>query len=224
MKFTQISGLLCMVVLALSSGCAQNTGKVGGGQAALSADHWTPLFNGRDLTGWEPSGGAVFKVEDKCIVGTQGPKFAPGDLFTTDNYADFELLVTYRVVWPANTGVWFRYQNDRKAYQADILEWPKPVAYSGTLYAPGKMFLAANLDKTLEHHDGWNTMRVVARGDHLQIWLNGKQTADVHDKDIPDGRIGFQVHPGEQFGKMKIIVREAKIRLPSGVQGQSLQK
>jgi hypothetical protein len=209
-----LASLPCAIAILLSSGCAQLTGKVGGGQQALSSHGWTPLFNGRDLTGWETSGGAIFKVEDGCIVGTQGANFAPGDLFTTDAYSDFELLVTYRVVWPANSGVWFRYVDANKAYQADILEWKNPVAYSGSLYAPGKMFLAINGDKELEKRDGWNTIRIVAQGDHLQIWLNGKQTADVHDKDIASGRIGLQIHPGEQFGPMKITVREAKIRLP----------
>jgi hypothetical protein len=51
-------------------------------------------------------------------------------------------------------------------------------------------------------------MKVQAQGDHSQIWLNGKQAADVHDKTTDSGKIGFQVHPGAEFGPMKIVVRE----------------
>jgi hypothetical protein len=51
-------------------------------------------------------------------------------------------------------------------------------------------------------------MKVQAQGDHIQIWLNGKQVADVHDKTTDSGKIGFQVHPGAEFGPMKIVVRE----------------
>ena len=74
------------------------------------------------------------------------------------------------------------------------------------------MFLAINTDTTLENRDGWNTIKVRAEGDHLQVWLNGQQTADVHDTTSDSGKIGFQVHPGAEFGPMKIIVREVLIK------------
>jgi hypothetical protein len=175
-------------------------------------DEWAPLFNGKDLSGWKPDGNAAWAVEQGCLVGKQGPNNAPGDLFTTEEFSDFELVVEYKIQWPANSGVWFRYQSPEKAYQADILEYKKPVAYSGTLYCPGKMFLAANTDPKIEKKDDWNTMKVRAQGDHLVITLNDKVTADVHDSSYAKGRIGFQVHPGEEFKDMKITVRKIALR------------
>lgn len=201
-------------ILLAALGCSQSTRPVGGGQEQLTQDRWTPLFNGRDLTGWEAVGDAAWSVQDGMLVGTQGENNAPGDLLTVDTYSDFVLLVTYRVEWPANTGVWFRYQSPGQAYQADILEYPNPVAYSGTLYCPGKLFLAINSDPSLVNRKGFNTMKVQAQGDRLQIWLNDHQVADVRDGSSDRGRIGFQVHAGQEFGAMKILVREARIRLP----------
>jgi hypothetical protein len=161
----------------------------------------TNLFNGKDLTGWEATGKARWVVENGLLVATQ-------------SFRDFEVTVTYRAEWPCNSGVWFRFQNPGLAYQADILEYKKPVAYSGSLYCPGYsgLFLAANTDPTLENHTGWNTMRIRAQGDHLQIWLNGHQTADVHDTRSDSGKIGFQVHPGAEFAPMKIVVREVLLK------------
>ncbi len=173
---------------------------------------WIPLFNGKDLTGWEPAGNAKWAVENGTLVGTQGDDYAPGDLLTDKSYKDFLLTVTYRVEWPCNSGVWFRYQSAEKAYQADILEYKNPECYSGTLYCSGKMFLAMNTDKDLVDRDGWNTISVRADGDHLQVWLNARQVADVHDDTSDSGRIGFQVHPGQVFGPMKIVVREAMLQ------------
>jgi hypothetical protein len=170
------------------------------------------LFDGKTLTGWQAVGNAVWKVEDGAIVGTQDAQRRAGDLVTEKDYGDFELEVTYKVVWPANSGIWFRW-NDHKGYQFDILEWPNPVAYSGTLYCDGKMFLARQLDKSLENHDGWNHARISAVGDHLQLWLNGKKTADVHDSTYQRGKIGFQIHPGDQFKDMKILIRDVRIRV-----------
>jgi len=201
----------CMVGLILSMGCrkgVEGEKKAGGRPEA----EFIQIFNGKDLTGWETSGGARWVVENGVLVGTQGENNAPGDLFTKDTYKDFLVTVTYRVEWPCNTGVWFRYQSPKKAYQADILEYKKPECYSGTLYCPGKMFLAMNTDKTLVNREGWNTIKVRAEGDHIQIWINDHQVADVHDQTTDSGKIGFQVHPGEEFGPMKIMVREILLK------------
>lgn len=201
----------CMLVLILSTGCHKG---VEGEKTVAGRPEagFIQLFNGRDLTGWETSGGARWVVEDGLLIGTQGENNAPGDLFTKQTYKNFVANLTYRVEWPCNSGLWFRYQSPKKAYQADILEYKKPVCYSGTLYCPGKMFLAMNEDKTLVDRDGWNTIKVRAEGEHLQIWINGHKVADVDDDTTDSGRIGFQVHPGEQFGPMKIIVRELLLK------------
>ena len=182
------------------------------GTKASGGQEWTPLFNGKDLTGWRPEGKAVWTVDGGCLVGVQGPNAAPGDLFTEKEFGDFDLRVTYRIQWPANSGVWFRYQAPDKAYQADILEYKDPVAYSGTLYCPGKMFLAVNKDPSIVKKDDWNTVLIRAQGDHLVITLNDVVTADVHDGSLATGKIGFQVHPGDEFKTMKITVREIVIR------------
>ena len=203
--------IACMVIFILSSGCkkaAENDkAAVDQNKAGL-----VRIFNGKDLTSWKATGGAKWTVEDGTIVGTQGENNAPGDLLTEEAYKDFLLTVTYRVEWPCNSGIWFRYQSASKAYQADILEYKKPECYSGTLYCPGKLFLSMNTDKALVYRDGWNTMSVRAEGDHIQIWLNGRQVADVHDDTSDSGHIGFQVHAGDVFGPMKIIVREVLLK------------
>ena len=178
----------------------------------MKLDGFRTMFNGKDLTGWEISGKCKWWVEDGQLIGTQGNNFAPGDLFTKQSYDDFELNVVYCVEWPCNTGVWFRYQSPSQAYQADILEHKNPVAFSGTLYCPGKMFLAANEDKILVDRQGWNTIHIRAKGDHVQTWINSHKIADVHDNTTNTGKIGFQIHPGDQFGKMKVVIKKIMLK------------
>ena len=170
------------------------------------------LFNGEDLSGWVATGNATWTVEDGCLVGRQGPEGAAGDLFTEEEYGDFDLTVTFKMHWPGNSGVWFRYQAPDKAYQADILEYTNPVCYAGTLYCPGKMFLSMNEDPDLVNRESWNTLTIRAQGDHLVIALNGVVTGDVHEDSFATGKIGFQVHAGDAFKDMAIIVREVNIR------------
>ena len=201
--------VVCSCILMWLTGCGEDLTSPGTAQYKVGFEK---LFNGRDLTGWEKDGNAKWFVEDGTLVGTQGENNAPGDLFTQDTYRDFLLTVTYRAEWPCNSGLWFRYQSPQTAYQADILEYKNPECYSGTLYCPGKMFLAMNTDKTIVDREGWNTIKVRAEGDHIQIWMNGHQVADVHDDTTDSGKIGFQVHAGDEFGQMKIVVREILIK------------
>jgi hypothetical protein len=167
---------------------------------------WAPLFNGKDTEGWKAQGSAVFKVEDGCLLGTQTDGKG-GDLFTTAEYDNFELRFTYKVGWPANSGVWFRTD-----YQYDILKYKNPVAFSGSLYCSAKMFLTRNENEKLEDRDGWNEGQVYANGDHVILWLNGVKTGDCHDATFKKGKVGLQVHPGDEFKGMKIIVKNIEIR------------
>lgn len=173
---------------------------------------WTPLFNGRDLDGWRVEGKARFTVEDGLMVGRQGPGGEAGDLLSTSSFDDFELEVTWAMDWPGNSGVWFRYQEPERSYQADILEWKDPVCWSGSLYRPGKMFVALNEDPSIVRRNGWNTFLVRAEGQRLVVHLNGRRVADVRDDLSMRGRIGFQVHAGAPFAKMAIRVADVRVR------------
>ncbi len=194
--------------------CAADSGSGETGAAA-----WTPLLNGKDLDGWKkPTGQAIFTVENGALVGTQTTGKG-GDLFTEKEYDNFELRFTYKVVWPANSGVWFRGK-----YQFDILKYKNPVAFSGTLYCPGKMFITKNLKEKLENRDGWNEGQVYANGDHLILWLNGTKVGECHDKTLKKGPIGIQVHGGGNFKGMKIIIKKMELRPLKPGEGPTVPK
>jgi len=179
------------------------------GEAAKDDAGWISLLPAtQNLEGWKATGNAVWKVEDGILMGTQTDGRG-GNLYTEKEFDNFELRFTYRVKWPANSGVWFRGK-----YQYDILKWPKPVAYSGTLYMPRypKTFITVNLKEELEDRDGWNEGQVYAVGDHLMLWLNGTKTGDCHNKTHAKGPVGIQVHPGEKFKGMQIYFKRLEIR------------
>jgi hypothetical protein len=178
--------------------------------SALMAGDWTPVFNQKDITGWTVRGDAEVKVVDGVLVGTQ-KTVKGGDLLTDAEYDNFELRFSYKVVWPANSGVWFRFDGE-KGYQFDILKWEKPVGFSGTLYFPGKMFLATNPDESLENRDDWNDGRIYANGDHIILWLNGHQVGEARDTTHAKGKIGIQIHGGDKFSNMAIHIRKMEIR------------
>lgn len=173
---------------------------------ALGGEGWRPLFNGKDFEGWSKPDPTKFKIEDGCLVGFQDDGKG-ADLFTTEVFDNFELRFTYKVKWPANSGIWYR-----NGYQFDILKWTSPKTFSGALY-PGtnSTFGFVNLDESIENRDDWNEGQVYANGDHLIHWLNGKQIGEVHDKRFAKGRIGIQVHGGP-FKGMEIRIKRIEIR------------
>jgi hypothetical protein len=166
---------------------------------------WQTLFDGKSLAGWKPEGNARFSVEDGILVGRQGPK-------AEAEFADFELEVTWAMDWPGNSGIWFRYQSAERAYQADILEWKDPVAWSGTIYCSGKMFIARTLDSASVSRDGWHLFRIRAQKDRLEVFLNGRRVGEARDSSAPQGRIGIQVHAGAEFASSAVRIAEVRVR------------
>jgi len=206
---TMLTTVLAAAVLASSCAAGGAAGK-DAPAAAHPADNagWTSLLPGKDLEGWKATGHAVWKVEDGVLIGTQTDGRG-GDLYTEKPYGDFELRFTYKVKWPANSGIWFRGK-----YQYDILKYKNPVGFSGTLYMPGwpKTFITRNLKEELERRDAWNEGQVYAAGDHLMLWLNGTKTGDCHNDAHAKGPIGIQVHPGGGFKGMEIRLKRLEIR------------
>ena len=82
-------------------------------------------------------------------------------------------------------------------YQVEID--PTERGWTGALYEEGaRGFLhTPGEDKapigTFKSED-WNHFRIVAKGDHMQTWLNGVPVADVHDDMTPTGYIALQLH------------------------------
>ena len=55
------------------------------------------------------------------------------------------------------------------------------------------------LAKRIVKPDQWNAIKVICKGPHIQIFVNGQQTVDYteQDKEIRDyGVIGLQIHSG----------------------------
>jgi hypothetical protein len=182
--------------------------------ASAAAQSWSPLFDGTSLAGWEPRGNAAWSVEKGELVGRQGANGAPGDLFTTGKYANFELEAEWSMKWPGNSGLWFKYQGPRTGCQADFLDQPtEPGILSGSIYCMGRKFIAENRDPKTVKKTGWNRLRMKIEGDHVQIWLNGALVANATADVFPGpGQLGLQVHAGKEFEGMEIRLRNARIR------------
>ncbi|MBN1343635.1 MAG: DUF1080 domain-containing protein [Phycisphaerae bacterium] len=172
-------------------------------------DGWIDLFNGESLSGWQAEGpGGTWVVKDGVIIGTQDEKGQPGDLMTRLQYEDFELELEFKVVWPANSGIWFRKAPGKMGCQFDILDYPD--AKTGSIWSNGFKSKVAD-EKHLKKND-WNMAYIRCDGDHIVAKLNGQQVADFHDASFKKGAIGIQTHAGAEYKDMKIMVRRVRLR------------
>ncbi len=112
---------------------------------------WRLLFDGSTYAGWEEQSrksppGDSFTIEDGCLKAVPHPRITE-DLFTTDVFADFELVFDWKISLGGNSGVKFRIQDrvflpDGKGKFEDrvnaALRGPKPArAAKGQEYVIG---------------------------------------------------------------------------------------
>jgi len=212
MRKIAVPSLLCVTVLALAL------------HAASAADNgWVPLFNGKDLTGWEQKNGlAKYEAKDGCIVGTSAPNSPNSFLCTTKDYGDFELEFEVKVDAALNSGVQIRsaslpsYQNGRvHGYQVEIAVG----GFSGGIYDEARRGKFLNAEqpteaiKKLLKDNEWAKYRVVCQGDHIQTWVDGVQVTDLRDGMTKSGFIGLQVHGvGNRAEPLRASWRNIRIR------------
>jgi Domain of Unknown Function (DUF1080) len=173
---------------------------------AAPAD-FVPLFNGKDLTGWKPHGQERWVVDQGEILGETLTK-EYGYLSTEKTYRDFELKVRFKAEGQGNSGVFYHSTLDGvdiMGVQAEVD--PRPGMHTGGLYeAAGRGWLVKPneaAEKALVV-GGWNDMRVLVRGRHVQTWVNGVAAVDYVDPapKYTDGLVALQLHSGGE-GRMR---------------------
>ena len=160
---------------------------------------WSPLFNGENLSGWtNPYDWGEARVEEGEIRLTADKKFF---LITEKTYGDF--IFEAEVKMPegkANSGFMFRAHAEPNrvwGYQAEVD--PSGRQWAGGLYDEGRRGWLNPLKDQPEaqkafDRDKWNKYRIVARGDHIQIFVNGVKTTDYRDATDLAGHIALQHH------------------------------
>ena len=172
--------------------------------ADAAEDGFEPLFNGKDLTGWQGDP-FLWKVEDGMVVG-RSPGIAYNDfLTTTEEYSDFILRFQIQLVDNVgNSGVQIRSRRvsgsmEMIGYQVDV-----GPSWWGSLYDESRRRVTlaapseATIKKALKPTD-WNDYEVQASGKHIVLKLNGVVTVDYTEEDESieqTGLIGLQVHSG----------------------------
>lgn len=181
---------------------------------------FSPLFNGRDLTGWQGDA-KVWKVENGELVGSTPTGLAKNNfLATEEEFKDFVLKFAFKLKdGSGNSGMQFRSQratgenaHEMVGYQADLGE-----KYWGCLYDESRRnkVLAQAPESIMKKIDpaGWNSYMIRGLGPQHTLYLNGTVSVNYRETDekIPlDGRFAAQVHSGK--GPFEIRYRDIMVQ------------
>lgn len=157
---------LALVVLSIAS------------HAGARSDGWTPLWNGRDLSGWQQVGPGKFVVENGALktVGGMGLLW-----YTERKIGNAVLRVVFKPESPeSNAGVFIRIPDRptepwmpvHKGYEVQIANSGDDHHVTGVLYSFTKA--QARPAKPGE----WNTMEITLNGPRTIVHINGVLVTD----------------------------------------------
>ena len=193
------SKLLCCAVFLTSA------------TALVAGPKLKPIFNGKDLSGWEvPDGNdeaGWYKAVEGVLKIQSGSKKKGSILWSKKKYRNFVVEFEFRM----GEG---RVDSGMHVRTKDQIQ----IGISGSLnrdmtcspYIPGKGYPveAKNIKKLLRPKD-WNTMRIQAIGKEYTVWLQGEKVMTYKsDSAIDEGPIGIQLHGGRN---MSIDYRKLKL-------------
>jgi hypothetical protein len=183
-------------------------------------DGFVPLFNGKNLDGWEGAAG-LWSVENGVLVGSSdGRKIAQNTfLIYRKPFADFILRFDVKLR-NGNSGMQFRSTRLENfvvtGYQADVSDAGDRSAWGNFYEEKGR---GRNVMKTPDEGwqkaksvlrpGGWNSYEVFAQGNRIRLTFNGVVTIDTTDDKARDGVIAIQLHMGDP---MRVEYRNIRIK------------
>ncbi len=168
---------LCLSLILLNNDAANGQKKTNNG--------WQSLFDGKTLNGWKSVRGDTlpeksWNVEDGNII-FDPSKGHGSDIITTRSFKSFELSVQFKISEGGNSGIkYFLLPNTSLGCEFQIIDDTKhPDAKlgidgdrkTGALYD----LIAADPNKPFKPAGEWNTVKIVAKGNHVEHWLNDKK-------------------------------------------------
>jgi hypothetical protein len=159
--------------------------------AAAQSGGWVPMFNGKDLAGWEANESPEsWKVEDGMLKGA-GPV---SHLFwKVQECENCEFKAEVRIMDGANSGMYFRTAfgpRFPKGYEAQVNATHKDPVKTGSLYSFHKNF------ESPSKPGEWFTQHIIADGNHIIIKVNDKVITDFVDEKntFTKGFLALQQH------------------------------
>jgi len=149
------------------------------GEGQQSKTMWRVLFDGTSLDAWRgyktdkvPSG---WRIADGLLV----KDASVGDIVSKDEFGDFELELEWKIGEAGNSGIFYRGTEEYdhiywSAPEYQLLDDIKAADNKTRLTCAGAAYgLYPSPAGHLKPVGEWNLTRIMAKGSHVEHWLNG---------------------------------------------------
>ena len=172
---------------------------------AADAPGFVPLFNGKDLSGWQTTGNWIVEADGSITLypreGETGWKRFDAYLSTTRKYADFVLDLEFKFEPKGNSGVFMRVGDLKdhvtSGFEVQILD-TYGLQNPGHHDCGGIVRVAGPSKNMVKPAGEWNRYTMTVKGRRVTVVFNGEQVIDINfddtvKKDLPnEGYIAFQ--------------------------------
>ncbi|HUG54105.1 MAG TPA: DUF1080 domain-containing protein [Vicinamibacteria bacterium] len=142
---------------------------------------WRPLLDGRTTAGWRGYRAKEVPAGWKVVDGVLTMDNKAGDIVTAEQFGDFELEFDWKLSPGGNAGVFYRgtEEHDRVYWSAPEYQLLDDAAHrdgGSRLTSAGAAYgLYPAPEGVVKPAGEWNSSRIVARGPHVEHWLNGRK-------------------------------------------------
>lgn len=190
---------------------ASSPTQAGARSAGESTAGWRSLFDGKTTAGWRGFRQATIPAGWQVVDGALTRVGQGGDIVSTEQYANFELSLQWKVAPGANSGIMYRVTEDTNATyysgpEMQVLDDERHADGKSRLTAAGSDYALYPSPTGVVHPAGeWNAVRIVVNGNHVEHWLNGVKVVEYElgsadwEKRVADSK--FKQWP--QYGRAK---------------------
>ena len=146
---------------------------------------WKLLFDGKSTSGWRALGKPEFPAKGWVVEGgtlKHIAKAGGGDIVTTEDYDNFELVWDWKIAAAGNSGLKYNLPNPKQAvgceYQMLDDEGHPDGKRGGRLHQTAGLYdLIEPAPETKPSPVGeWNSSKLVVNGNKVEHWLNGTKS------------------------------------------------
>jgi hypothetical protein len=205
------------IVAAMLSGCATSPASRSPATAITPAavpsgttgtGAWRNLFDGKNLDAWRgymrsdvPSGWTV-------VNGTIAKDKPVADIVSKDEFGDFELEIEWKIGEAGNSGIFYRGTEEYdhvywSAPEYQLLDDIRAADNKTRLTCAGAAYgLYPSPEGHLKPVGEWNKTRIVAKGAHIEHWLNDYKLLEYElwspdwERKVTESKFGAWPHYG----------------------------
>jgi hypothetical protein len=140
---------------------------------------WRVLFDGTSLDAWRGYKSAAVPAGWRIENGTLAKDAPVADIVSKDEFADFELEIDWKIGEAGNSGIFYRGTEEYEhiywsAPEYQLLDDIKGADNKTRLTCAGAAYAVyPSPAGHLKAVGDWNATRIVAKGAHIEHWLNG---------------------------------------------------